>query len=311
MEQFTPVRTLRDALYGKVVLCQRHLCDGDDLVAIKMMSLASIATKTAVRGGYRIKEDGSEEVAILKSLPPHPSIVNLLEHFEHDGMLCLVLEYCSLGELFDHLHRQKLQLPRHQSPQQQPFLSVKAMVGGLVSERQAATWFRQIVDGVAHIHAHGIAHRDVSLENILLDGNQHCRICDFGLSSREGKRCVGRVGKPFYMAPEVYFGDLQRYNGFQADVWSLGILLFILLSGIPPLEVPSEIDARFRIIRQDGIHVLAKMWGLTISKDALDLLSCIIRAQPDERPSLDEILCHRWFQSRWLDATVGNEVLVA
>ncbi|RQM30583.1 hypothetical protein B5M09_012087, partial [Aphanomyces astaci] len=273
MEQFTPVRTLRDALYGKVVLCQRHLCDGDDLVAIKMMSLASIATKTAVRGGYRIKEDGSEEVAILKSLPPHPSIVNLLEHFEHDGMLCLVLEYCSLGELFDHLHRQKLQLPRHQSPQQQPFLSVKAMVGGLVSERQAATWFRQIVDGVAHIHAHGIAHRDVSLENILLDGNQHCRSV--------------------------------------ADVWSLGILLFILLSGIPPLEVPSEIDARFRIIRQDGIHVLAKMWGLTISKDALDLLSCIIRAQPDERPSLDEILCHRWFQSRWLDATVGNEVLVA
>ncbi|RHY98557.1 hypothetical protein DYB37_009462 [Aphanomyces astaci] len=293
MEKFTPVRTLRDAIYGKVVLCQRHLCDGDDLVAIKMMSLASIATKTAVRGGYRIKEDGSEEVAILQSLPPHPSIVNLLEHFEHDGMLCLVLEYCSLGELFDHLHRHKLQLPRHQSPQQQPFLSVKAVVGGLVSERQAATWFRQIVDGVAHIHAHGIAHRDVSLENILLDGNQHCRDVWGELESHSTwpRKCISGI--------------------FSADVWSLGILLFILLSGIPPLEVPSEIDARFRIIRQDGIHVLAKMWGLTMSKDALDLLSCILRAQPDERPSLDEILCHRWFQSRWLVTTVGNEVLVA
>ncbi|RLO02390.1 hypothetical protein DYB28_006843 [Aphanomyces astaci] len=308
MEQFTPVRTLRDAIYGKVVLCQRHLCDGDDLVAIKMMSLASIATKTAVRGGYRIKEDGSEEVAILKSLPPHPSIVNLLEHFEHDGMLCLVLEYCSLGELFDHLHRQKLQLPRHQSPQQQPFLSVKAVVGGLVSERQAATWFRQIVDGVAHIHAHGIAHRDVSLENILLDGNQHCRSVEYAtLGCRRARE-------------NDVWGELESHSTwprkcisgiFSADVWSLGILLFILLSGIPPLEVPSEIDARFRIIRQDGIHVLAKMWGLTMSKDALDLLSCIIRAQPDERPSLDEILCHRWFQSRWLDATVGNEILVA
>ncbi|RHY26490.1 hypothetical protein DYB32_007561 [Aphanomyces invadans] len=270
------------------------------------------------------------------SLPPHPSIVNLLEYFEHDGMLCLVLEYCAFGELFDHLARHNQRQPHlHPSqPQRMSQPSPNKTPPAYMSERQAATWFRQIVDGVRHIHANGIAHRDLSLENVLLDANQHCRfvarscptlhhihdvvgrICDFGLSSREGKSCLGRVGKTFYMAPEVYFGDHQRYNGsarsrFKADIWSLGILLFILLSGIPPLEVPSEIDARFRIIRQEGVQELAKMWGLAISNEALDLLSFILRARPEERPSLDEILSHPWFETRWVDGVTGNRVVVA
>ncbi|ETW04532.1 CAMK protein kinase, variant [Aphanomyces invadans] len=252
-------------------------------------------------------------MAILMSLPPHPSIVNLLEYFEHDGMLCLVLEYCAFGELFDHLARHNQRQPHlHPSqPQRMSQPSPNKTPPAYMSERQAATWFRQIVDGVRHIHANGIAHRDLSLENVLLDANQHCRICDFGLSSREGKSCLGRVGKTFYMAPEVYFGDHQRYNGFKADIWSLGILLFILLSGIPPLEVPSEIDARFRIIRQEGVQELAKMWGLAISNEALDLLSFILRARPEERPSLDEILSHPWFETRWVDGVTGNRVVVA
>ncbi|CAK4070047.1 unnamed protein product [Aphanomyces euteiches] len=273
MERYVEIRTIRDAIYGRVVLC--HVQDRrHELVAIKMMSLAHMEAKTAVRGSHPIKEDGNEEFAILQRLSPHPSLLHLLDHFEHDQMLCLVFEYCPHGELFDYLHRQ------HANSKTR------------VSEKQAAIWFRQIVYGVQHIHGAGIAHRDVSLENILLDANQHCRICDFGLSSQEGKSCAGRVGKPFYMAPEVY--DNQRYNGFKADVWSLGVLLFILLSGVPPLEVPSDVDARFRIIRQEGIHVLAKMWRVSLSKEALNLISHMLKTQPDERASLDDVASHPW-----------------
>ncbi|KAF0682574.1 Aste57867_25306 [Aphanomyces stellatus] len=293
MDQFTAVRTLRDAIYGKVMLCHRQHRQ-DECVAIKMMSRPHMAAKTALRSGHQIKEDGDEEFAILQRLAPHPSVLTLVQHFEHEDMLCLVFEFCPHGELFDHLH--------HHQPSK------------AVSERQAATWFRQIVDGVQHIHAAGIAHRDLSLENILLDAAWHCRICDFGLSSQQGKWCSGRVGKPFYMAPEVYIGDHQSYNGFKADVWSLGVLLFILLSGIPPLEVPSEVDARFRIIRQEGIHALAKMWKLPLTCDALDLLSSLLRAQPDERPSLADIAAHAWLEDARLDPacpTPSNHIRVA
>ncbi|OQR84237.1 protein kinase [Achlya hypogyna] len=274
MDRFVYVRMLRDAIYGKVILARRA-GNQDELVAIKMMSLSHLAAQTALRGGSHIKEDGLQEFAILKELPAHPSLLHLIEDFEHDQMLCLVFAYCPYGELFDHV----------QSPN-------KRRRG--LDEAVAARWFRQIVMGVAHIHAGGIAHRDLSLENILLDEQQHCRICDFGLATQCGELAHGRVGKPFYMAPEVYLGDQHSYNGFTADVWSLGILLFILVCGMPPLELPSEKDARFRIVRQEGISALVKMWSLRISDRVLDLLSQLLRVQPSERVSLDAVLDHPW-----------------
>ncbi|KDO20949.1 CAMK protein kinase [Saprolegnia parasitica CBS 223.65] len=275
MDRFSYVRTLRDAIYGKVILARRNASNHDELVAIKMMSLQHLAARTALRGNLHIKEDGLQEFAILQSLAPHASLLHLLEDFEHDNMLCLVFAYCPYGELFDQVHGPN-----------------KTSRG--VHEAIAARWFRQIVLGVVHIHAGGVAHRDLSLENILLDAQQHCRICDFGLATQRGDLATGRVGKPFYMAPEVYLGDHTSYNGFTADVWSLGILLFILVCGMPPLEVPGDHDARFRIVRQEGIRALVKMWGLRLSERVLDLIAQLLRVQPHERSSLETILQHPW-----------------
>ncbi|OQR97909.1 kinase [Thraustotheca clavata] len=276
MDRYTIVRTLRDAIYGKVVLARCNESKKDELVAIKMMSLVQLHSRKGLRIGLNIKEDGLQEFAILKELTPHPSLLHLLDHFEHENMLCLVSVYCPYGELLDQIN-----CPN------------KMTTRGL-DEAMAAKWFKQITQGLLHIHNSGIAHRDLSLENVLIDQQQHCRICDFGLATQHGENAKGRVGKLFYMAPEVYLGDQQSYNGFAADIWSLGIMLFILVSGLPPLEIPGEKDRRFRIIRQEGIRVLVKMWGVRVSNRVLDLISQLLKVQPDERLSLELVLQHPW-----------------
>lgn len=132
----------------------------------------------------------------------------------------------------------------------------------------ARACFQQIASAVGFLHARNVAHRDLSLENVLLDSFRRCRLADFGLASATGSRCFGaRVGKILYMAPEVVSRPAYRpdtgpnsvsagadvcYDALRADIWSLGVILFILVTGIPPFEKASDVDARFRLVSKPG-----------------------------------------------------------
>lgn len=215
---------------------------------------------------------------------------------------CLLFDYCPYGDLFSHV---SAQAGSNGSPK------------GLSLE-MARSCFHQIAGAVRFLHARNVAHRDLSLENVLLDSFRRCRLADLGLASAGGSRCSGaRAGKVLYMAPEVFSRPPYRldaaticssstsagpgvcYNGLQADVWSLGVILFILVTGIPPFEKASEADARFRLVSKPGgsIRQLLREWGQEnrLPRELLALMDWMLRADPRRRPTADQVCGHEWF----------------
>lgn len=329
MEEFTLLRTLRGAIYGRVALVRHEA--SQRLFAVKMMSLAHMAAQRAV-SGPRVQENGAIEMRILRRFggnhvlrvtdncqclddeidngccaSVHPqwdehSRHGFADHSQHHhhlqtlhkdfvdeatGARCLVLEFCPFGELYDQLN-----------------LAPSKRLG----VETARALFSQIAEAVQFMHAHGIAHRDISLENVLLDAARQCRVSDFGLASLQGSRCHGRVGKTFYMAPEVFAAVsdpdnsrpacLEFYDGLKADVWSLGILLFIMVTGVPPFASPSERDARFRVVKFKGLRSLLGIWNMEhrVTTELLDLLTQMLHVDPEDRLSMDQVRVHMWLQ---------------
>ncbi|MBA0819799.1 hypothetical protein Gohar_003754, partial [Gossypium harknessii] len=157
-------------------------------------------------------EDVRREVEIMRHLPKHPNIVTFREAFEDKEAIYLVMELCRGGELFDRI-----------------------LAKGHYSERAAATIIKTILEIVKVCHEHGVIHRDLKPENFLFaDESESAPIkaIDFGLSIfyESGQRFSDIVGSPYYMAPEV----LKRNYGEEVDVWSIGVILYILLCGVPP-----------------------------------------------------------------------------
>ncbi|KAG7381598.1 NUAK SNF1-like kinase 1 [Phytophthora pseudosyringae] len=214
---------------------------------------------------------------------------------------CLLFDYCPHGDLFTHV-------------------STRAGSDGSpngLSLETARACFSQIASAVRFLHARNVAHRDLSLENVLLDSFRRCRVADLGLASAAGSRCSGaRVGKVLYMAPEVFSRPIQRpdaaassantdacvcYNGLQADVWSLGVLLFILVTGIPPFEKASEVDARFRLVSKPGgsVRALLRAWGQEnrLPRELRALLDWMLRVDPRQRPTAEQVCEHEWLRA--------------
>ncbi|CAL5433945.1 unnamed protein product [Camellia sinensis] len=157
-------------------------------------------------------EDVRREVEIMKHLPKHPNIVSLKDSFEDDHAVHIVMELCEGGELFDRI-----------------------VARGHYTERAAAAVMRTIVEVVQACHMHGVIHRDLKPENFLFANKKEAaplKTIDFGLSIffKPGDRFTEIVGSPYYMAPEV----LKRNYGPEIDVWSAGVILYILLCGVPP-----------------------------------------------------------------------------
>ncbi|EQC42379.1 serine/threonine protein kinase [Saprolegnia diclina VS20] len=272
MDRYTIDRVLAPALYGDVVLA-RDAVTGDR-VAIKRMKLEAARRQTMLVGQRPISEDILFEKHVNRALSAdggHTNVLRMRDDFTQDGYEHFVLDFCAGGELYDVVSNapgQRLALPT------------------------ATAFFRQIVRGVAFMHSRGFAHRDLSLENVLVDGTGICHICDFGLAASLPSLRKEAVGKTFYMAPEVLAG--QSYDPAKADMWSLGIMLFIMLAGIPPVEVAAESDSRFRVIRAKGVVKLLELWKMThfFDADALDLLGQLLHPDATARLSLDALLHH-------------------
>ncbi|KAK8683703.1 hypothetical protein V6N13_039754 [Hibiscus sabdariffa] len=218
------------------------------------------------------KEDVRREVSILQHLTGQPNIVEFKGAYEDRQNVHLVMELCSGGELFDRI-----------------------IAKGSYSERQAASIFRQVVNVVHACHFMGVMHRDLKPENFLLvskDENSLIKATDFGLSVfiEEGRTYRDLVGSAYYVAPEV----LNRRYGKEIDVWSAGVILYILLCGVPPFYGETEKEI-FKAVLEGNLDLKSQPWP-SISEGAKDLIRKMLARDPKQRITSAEALDHPWMK---------------
>lgn len=213
----------------------------------------------------------------------HPHVISLREVFLTQHHLVLVMEYAPGGDLFSLVQSQK----------------------GL-SEDDARWFFQQIVIAIDYCHKLGVCSRDIKLENTLLDSSPRplVKLCDFGFSkdSNYHSAPTSRVGTPAYLAPEVIqAGEGARYSGAAADIWSLGVLLYVMLCGSYPFR-RREDDSKNAAAKMDALLQRIKAVDYSfpshvkLSEEAKDLVTKMLVKDPDSRATLDEIMDHPWFR---------------
>ncbi|XP_042242815.1 MAP/microtubule affinity-regulating kinase 3-like isoform X12 [Homarus americanus] len=255
------LKTIGKGNFAKVKLA-KHVPTGKE-VAIKIID------KTQLNPGSLQKL--FREVRIMKILD-HPNIVKLFQVIETDKTLYLVMEYASGGEVFDYL-----------------------VFHGRMKEKEARAKFRQIVSAVQYCHQKKIIHRDLKAENLLLDSEMVIKIADFGFSNEftPGNKLDTFCGSPPYAAPELFQG--KKYDGPEVDVWSLGVILYTLVSGSLPFDGSNLKELRERVLR--GKYRIP----FYMSTDCENLLKKFLVLNPARRASLETIMKDRWMNIGYED----------
>lgn len=317
----------------------------------------------------KTQENPIKELSSMQFLGDHPNIMQQIECVEDRENIYSVMPFCDGGELYDIIEAK-----------------------GAINETMARYYFIQILQGVAYLQSRGVAHRDMSLENIMFDSNGRCFIIDFGMClrlpvepteneqfmeilrkkrarsglgsgsdaesdgdvmlpsceadmmemelspppppplavSREGSADSNRgqlgmdnspnnpmqipemfsvqdvldsialvipahgvCGKRNYIAPEV-LDHSPNFEPLLVDIWALGIILFIMLTGVPPVDTATQLDQRYRLICGGYLSNMLEQWGIRISGDAIDLISNILKPDPKDRLTIQQILSHPW-----------------
>ncbi|CAN0903485.1 Calcium-dependent protein kinase 30 [Linum grandiflorum] len=257
-------RELGRGEFGITYLCTDR--ETKESLACKSISKRKLRTAVDV-------EDVRREVAIMSSLPEHSNIVKLRATYEDLENVHLVMELCEGGELFDRI-----------------------VARGHYSERAAATVARTIAEVVRMCHDNGVIHRDLKPENFLFANkkeNSPLKAIDFGLSVffKPGEKFTEIVGSPYYMAPEV----LKRNYGQEVDVWSAGVILYILLCGVPPFWAETEQGVALSILR--GVLDFKREPWPQISESAKGLVRQMLEPDPSKRLTAQQVLDHPWIQN--------------
>ncbi|XP_076391860.1 serine/threonine-protein kinase MARK2 isoform X14 [Megachile rotundata] len=255
------LKTIGKGNFAKVKLA-KHVPTGKE-VAIKIID------KTQLNPGSLQKL--FREVRIMKMLD-HPNIVKLFQVIETEKTLYLVMEYASGGEVFDYL-----------------------VLHGRMKEKEARAKFRQIVSAVQYCHQKKIIHRDLKAENLLLDSEMNIKIADFGFSNEftPGNKLDTFCGSPPYAAPELFQG--KKYDGPEVDVWSLGVILYTLVSGSLPFDGSTLRELRERVLR--GKYRIP----FYMSTDCENLLKKFLVLNPTKRASLETIMKDKWMNMGYDD----------
>jgi len=248
------IKTIGKGNFAKVKLA-KHLPTHRE-VAIKIIDKTQL-NQTSLQKLFR-------EVRIMKFLD-HPNIVKLYEVIETDKTLYLIMEYASGGEVFDYL-----------------------VAHGRMKEKEARAKFRQIVSSVQYCHQKHVIHRDLKAENLLLDADMNIKIADFGFSNEfsPGNKLDTFCGSPPYAAPELFQG--KKYDGPEVDVWSLGVILYTLVSGSLPFDGQNLKELRERVLR--GKYRIP----FYMSTDCEALLKKFLVLNPEKRASLEGIMTDKW-----------------
>ncbi|KAK4419634.1 Calcium-dependent protein kinase [Sesamum alatum] len=260
---YTMGKELGRGQFGVTHLCT-HKHTGEQF-ACKTIAKRKLANKEDI-------EDVRREVQIMHHLTGQPNVVELKGAFEDKHSVHLVMELCAGGELFDRI-----------------------IARGHYTERAAASLLRTIVQIVHTCHSMGVIHRDLKPENFLLlnkDENSPLKATDFGLSVfyKEGDVFKDIVGSAYYIAPEV----LKRRYGPEIDIWSIGVMLYILLSGVPPFWAESE-NGIFNAILRGHVDFSGDPWP-SISNGAKDLVRKMLHTDPKQRLTAFQVLNHPWIK---------------
>ena len=266
------IKELGKGSYGQVFRCQNKI--NGNVYACKKMSKKKIKNKDQFK----------TEINLLRATD-HPNIIKLYEIYEDNKYIYLIMEECSGGEFFDSLAK-------------------RAKEKKMYTEKECAKIFKQILEAVNYLHAHGVCHRDLKPENILFSNiaDDSClKLIDFGLSKvidRE-QNLKGAVGTTFYMAPEVITGN---YNE-KCDIWACGVILYIMLCGKPPFYSQNEEELKKNICSMKYTFDYPEF--KKVSQDAIDLIKKIL-VPPEKRLSAAEILQTPWIKENAPHATGEN-----
>ena len=265
-------RLIGQGAFGKVNI-------GLNILSGRVVAIKSFNKKSLSTNGDNMKKILSE-TDLMKKLN-HPNVTKILEMFEDDEYILIAMEYINGGNLFSFVKKRRK-----------------------LSEKTAKFLFRQIILGIKHIHSKKIVHRDIKLENILIDLNNNIKICDFGIGrilKNEKQLLYDKCGTPMYMAPEILLSSKTKgYEGFPVDIWSSGISLYIMLSGTLPFnlknnassdmseESNNNIELQYSIINKEPKKIEK------ISDEARDLLKGLLNKNPRKRLTIEQILNHPW-----------------
>ena len=266
------IKELGKGSYGQVFRCQSKI--NGNVYACKKMSKKKIKNK----------EQFKTEINLLRATD-HPNIIKLYDIYEDNKFIYLIMEECSGGEFFDSLAK-------------------RAKEKKMYTEKECARIFKQILEAVNYLHAHGVCHRDLKPENILFSNvaDDSClKLIDFGLSKVIGgdQNLKGTVGTTFYMAPEVITGN---YNE-KCDIWACGVILYIMLCGKPPFYSQDEEELKRNICSMKYTFDYPEF--KKVSQDAIDLIKKIL-VPPEKRLSAAEILQTPWIKENAPNATGEN-----
>jgi len=269
--------TLKDVLgtgaFSQVRLAESKESPGD-LYAIKVID------KKALKG----KEDSLEnEIRVLRRLD-HPNVVKLLEAYESKSSVYLVMELVTGGELFDRIVEK-----------------------GSYTEKDAADLIKQVLSAVAYMHSSGVVHRDLKPENLLYhspDEDSKIMISDFGLSKMEDSGIMATAcGTPGYVAPEVL---AQKPYGKEVDVWSIGVISYILLCGYPPFYDENDANLFAQILKGE-FEFDSPYWD-DISQEAKEFIRSLMCVDVDKRLSCEDAIAHSWISGAKGDRNIHASV---
>ncbi|XP_073142018.1 CBL-interacting serine/threonine-protein kinase 9-like isoform X2 [Henckelia pumila] len=253
-------RTLGEGSFAKVKFARNTQITGESAVAIKIIDRHRVLR-------HHMVEQIKREISTMKMIT-HPNVLNILEVMASRTKIYIVLEYVGGGELFDKIAKY-----------------------GKLKEGDARRYFQQLINAVDYCHSRGVYHRDLKPENLLLDSHGVLKVSDFGLSAfqkQEDGLLHTACGTPNYVAPEVL--NDKGYDGTASDVWSCGVILFVLMAGYLPFDEPNLV-ALYR-----KIHKAEFSFPPWFSSNAKRLIKRILDPNPLTRITIPEILENDWFK---------------
>ncbi|KAF8111519.1 hypothetical protein N665_0074s0050 [Sinapis alba] len=264
-------RTLGEGSFAKVKYARNTLTG--DLAAIKILDRDKILR-------HKMVEQLKREISTMK-LIKHPNVVEIIEVMASKTKIYIVLELVNGGELFDKIAQQ-----------------------GKLKEDEARSYFHQLINAVDYCHSRGVYHRDLKPENLILDANGILKVSDFGLSAfslqvRGDGLLHTACGTPNYVAPEVLSN--KGYDGAAADVWSCGIILFVLMAGYLPFDEPNLMTLYKRICKAE---ISCPPW---FSPGAKGVIKRILDPSPITRISIAELLEDEWFKQGYKPPSFGQD----
>lgn len=255
---YAHVKVLGSGNFG-VAHLYKCLASGED-VAVKL-----------IERGPKVDDNVLKEVTNLMTLN-HPNVIGFHEVVLTETHLCIVMEYAKHGEVFDLVVRK-----------------------GRLSEQEARDVFHQLIAGIQYIHNNNICHRDIKLENMLCDEEYVVKVCDFGYSfACDTEIPRGAVGTPAYIAPEM-IRTPNLYNGFKADMWSCGVVLYVMLYGCYPFEERDD-PRNMRKTFNNIINCRYTMPSdIHISVECKNLIASLLNPDPLRRYTIEKVMTHPWF----------------